>query len=149
MASETQVVVFHSLKYTAEIMPAIADRAIEGMPARDLAHNLLSNMRTSLSVPCMFAAMRILRRIQSILDAISKNYDDGDLEFELPEMKKCSVNYTVKCIVKDLLKNVGEKFEDRFKFRNCTESNPYRDISVAMDEVIAYVAKKQFGITID
>lgn len=146
--AESRIVIVQALKYVDGIMPALEDRVLEGMRPRNLARNLLSNMRTALSVPSMFAAMRVLRRLQSVINVAAESYDGGELVFETPKMKKSSVNYTVMCIYKSFLSRLTKKFGSRLETMQAT-FNPYRDVSTALDTVIAYVAQKQFGIEIN
>ena len=141
------MVVYQSLCYVAEIMPAIGDRVTDGMPPQELARNLLSNMRTSLSVPAMFAAVRIMRRLQGFLKTAATAFDSGEFIFELPKPKKSHVNHTVACIFRALVDRLFSNFESRLETAQ-RDFNPYRDISTALDQIIAYVAKKQFGIVI-
>lgn len=145
---DTRIVVYRSLKYVDEITPAVVDRVFEGMNSKDIARNLLSNMRTVLSVPAMFATMRVLRRLQQIIDTAAKAHDAGDVVYDASDMKKNNVNYTVLCIYRSIVFRLQTKFGNRLETMQI-EFNPYRDISDALDSIIAYVARKQFGIKIN
>ena len=146
--SETRAVVYHSLRYVSEVAPAIVDRVADGMTPRELSRNLLSNMRTSLSVPSMFASMRIMRRLQMFVDLAADAYDAGVFVFDTPKLhKKNNVDYTVRCIYNTITDRLYDKHGESLEYFS-HKYNPYRNISLTLDTVIAYVAKKQFGIKI-
>ena len=145
---ETRIVVHQSLTYVSGIMPSIGYCVMDSMQPREIARNLLSNMRASLSVPAIFAAMRILRRIQGMCDEASEKFGQGDLVIKLDRKgKKCHVNYTTQCIFESFCDYLFTGYIRRLETSD-PDFNPYRDVSAALEVIIAYVAKKQFGINI-
>ena len=145
---ETRIVVHQSFKYVAEILPSVGYCVMSEMPHKEIAKNLLSNMRASLSVPAMFASMRILRKIQGMCNEAAESFNDGELVVSASGIgKKCHVNFTAERIFQSFCDYMFEKYIRRLETAN-VEFNPYRDVSQALEVVIAYVAKKQFGIKI-
>jgi hypothetical protein len=147
-SAETRIVVHEALLYVSEIAPAIGDRVLEGMSAKEIARNLFANMRSSLSIPAMFAALRVMRRLQILVHETGESFSAGDVEFNESTMKRCSVNYTTQCIAKTLIERMYLKFWNSLE-NSDPNFNPYFDVSKALDKIISYTAKKQFGIKID
>ena len=145
---ETRIVVHQSLKDVAGILPSVGYCVMEDMTPREIAKNLLSNMRASLSVPAMFASMRILRKIQEMCNEAGDNFGSGDLVIKATRLgKKCHVNYTTETIFQNFCDYMFNKYIRRLETSNL-DFNPYRDVADALEVIIAYVAKKQFGIKI-
>jgi hypothetical protein len=146
--TESQVVVFQSLKYSSDVINSIGVRIMGGMKGRTLGRNLLSHMRTCLSVPAIFTTLRILRRLQAIMDDGAKCFERGEFHLRPKNIKKNHVDYTVAQIYSEWARGMLDSLKVSLNFDN-PNYNPYRKTAAALDEVIAYVANKQFGIELN
>lgn len=142
MATETHLIVHSALIYSDKILPVIADRVLDGMHHKTLNRNVLTDMRSYLSVPAMFAVLRVMRRVQTYLKEASDSVDAGELVGSIKLGKKGSVDHTTNAIWENLCKHVSRKTRDSINIA----ANPYKDIMYNLDEIILYVAKKQFGV---
>lgn len=142
MVSETHLIVHSALLYSNEILPVIVDRVLDGIPTKTLVRNVLTDMRAYLSVPAMFAVLRIMRRAQTYLVEAADTVDSGELVGKISKGKKGSVDHTMNQIWFNLSSHIASKTADSINIA----ANPYRDILDNLDEIIVYVAKKQFGV---
>lgn len=142
MVSETHLIVHSALLYSNEILPVIVDRVLDSIQTKTLVRNVLTDMRAYLSVPAMFAVLRIMRRVQAYLKEAEEAIDAGEIVPKIVLGKKGSVDHTMNVIWSNLNKHIAAKTANSINIA----ANPYHDILENLDEIIVYVAKKQFGV---
>lgn len=144
---DSRIVVHESLRYVASTADFISDHALAGSNNKVLAKEILKSMRTHLSVPAIFSTLRVMRRLENFVNHAAEAYASGEVAFKPPKTKRCSVNFTMRIIYAQLVKRVYKKIGRSME--NLGEDfNPFASISVALNEIIQYIAQKQFGIKI-
>ena len=145
--SDLRIVAHESLRYVASTADFLCDHSLVGEADPRLSKEFLRSMRTHLSVPSIFATLRVMRRLQQLMIHAAEKYDSGEIAFKPPKAKKGSVNYTMKIIYSNLVKRVYKKVNGSME-NTAVDFNPFSNISSSLDQIIHYVAEKQFGITI-
>lgn len=146
--TNTQIVAHEALCYVNDTCDYLCDNAMVGTDQKAVAKSVLKSMRTHLSIPAIFATLRVMRRLQEMVSYAADAYDDGEVAFKPKKDKKCSVNFTMRKIYTHLVKRVYKQFGCHMEDME-VEFNPYRNISAMLDNIIQYIARKQFGIRIN
>lgn len=149
-AREVQIVVFQALKYCNDVLPSISSRVFEGMSSREIGRNLLANMRASLSTPAVFATIRILHRIQGLMEEKAKEWDEEGVAgiTAVRIGKKNSVNYTLCKTFNTWAESIISKHVKGLTIYGEEGSNPFHQCASALRDINLYTAFKQFGVKV-
>lgn len=141
---EVRSSVLMSLQATEKYLPLFSNHVLKGVETKDAQKTLLKKMRTTLPVPCIFATLKILQRVQSFMEIYSDAFDNE----ETPKLPSSNghVDHTVKTMFRRWCKQLQKTVRQQQDWED-HEWNPYKVMAAHLKSVIEYNTKVFFGVS--
>jgi hypothetical protein len=151
MGDEIKLTVVQSLVFADGYVPRLTQLVLpadgsHGARSQQVARALYKKMRTTLPVPAIFAALKVLRRLHTFACLSAEAHEEG-ARAKLPASGG-HVDHTVKRIFRDWERAVTayETLRDTEHFE-VGESNPWVALANTLHDVIEHNTRVFFGVS--
>lgn len=141
-ADDMRQSVVMALEYVHDLRADITDPEV---PPRRLAKAIMRDMRSSLPVPAIYAALKVLHRLQIFAQLTADAFEEEEAVPDLPPSLS-HVDFTVKQIWRKWLAALQKRASRRSDWEDA-EWNYYGEFAMALRSIIEYNTRRYFDIS--